>query len=85
LLLKLFCFIPAVQHVPDISANTKWIPNGVTVVGGNEGGMKLNQLSDPWGLYVDDDLTVYIADYWNHRIVEWKYGATNGEVVAGGN
>ncbi|CAF5155550.1 unnamed protein product, partial [Rotaria sp. Silwood1] len=23
--------------------------------------------------------------HWNHRIVEWKSGATNGKVVAGGN
>ncbi|CAF5061781.1 unnamed protein product, partial [Rotaria sp. Silwood1] len=28
---------------------------------------------------------IYIPDYYNHRIVEWKYGATNGKVVAGGN
>ncbi|CAF5065602.1 unnamed protein product, partial [Rotaria sp. Silwood1] len=26
-----------------------------------------------------------VADRWNHRIVEWKSGATNGKVVAGGN
>jgi sugar lactone lactonase YvrE len=37
------------------------------------------------GLYVDDDLTVYVADKQNHRIVEWKSGATSGQVVAGGN
>ncbi|CAF5066295.1 unnamed protein product, partial [Rotaria sp. Silwood1] len=39
----------------------------------------------PSGLYVDDDQTIYIADWGNHRIVEWKSGATNGKVVAGGN
>ncbi|CAF3736618.1 unnamed protein product [Rotaria sp. Silwood1] len=44
-----------------------------------------NQLYCPWGLYVDDDQTLFIADHWNHRIVEWKSGATNGKVVAGGN
>ncbi|CAF5142144.1 unnamed protein product, partial [Rotaria sp. Silwood1] len=43
------------------------------------------QLYCPWGLYVDDDQTLFIADHWNHRIVEWKSGATNGKVVAGGN
>ncbi len=36
-------------------------------------------------MYVDDDQTVYVADYSNHRIVEWKWGATSGQVVAGGN
>ncbi|CAF5030642.1 unnamed protein product, partial [Rotaria sp. Silwood1] len=38
-----------------------------------------------FGLYVDDDQTIYIADRWNHCIVEWKSGATNGKVVAGEN
>jgi sugar lactone lactonase YvrE len=36
-------------------------------------------------LYVDDDQTIYVADWSNHRIVEWKRGATSGQVVAGGN
>ncbi len=33
---------------------------------------------------MDDDQTIYIADCENHRIVEWKHGAINGQVVAGG-
>jgi sugar lactone lactonase YvrE len=37
------------------------------------------------GLYVDDDQTVYVADTSNHRIVEWQWGATSGQVVAGEN
>ncbi|CAF5038205.1 unnamed protein product, partial [Rotaria sp. Silwood1] len=69
----------------DISPNAKWAQNGITVAGGNELGSETNQLSLPWGLYVDNDLTIYVADYGNHRIVEWKSGATNGKVVAGGN
>ena len=36
------------------------------------------------GLFVDDEQTIYIADRDNHRIVEWKSGATNGTVIAGG-
>ncbi|CAF4614916.1 unnamed protein product, partial [Rotaria socialis] len=36
-------------------------------------------------LFVDDDQTVVIGDYWNHRIMQWKNGdTTNGQVVAGG-
>ncbi len=32
---------------------------------------KLNQLSRPQGIYVDDDnQCIYIADYDNHRIVQ---------------
>ncbi len=36
-------------------------------------------------MYVDDDQTIYVADTWNHRIMKWKSGEINGEVVAGGN
>ncbi|CAF3600419.1 unnamed protein product, partial [Rotaria socialis] len=44
-----------------------------------------NQLYLPFGLFVDDDQTVVIADFGNHRIIQWKNGDTrNGQVVAGG-
>ena len=69
----------------DIHPNAKWQQNGLTVAGGNGQGNGINQLSNPWGLYVDDDQTIYVADESNHRIVEWKWGATSGQVVAGGN
>ncbi|CAF3770848.1 unnamed protein product [Rotaria sp. Silwood1] len=69
----------------DIHPNTKWSQNGITVAGGNARGSETNQLYWPYGLYVDDDQTIYVADHDNHRIVEWKSGATNGKVVAGGN
>ena len=36
-------------------------------------------------MFIDDDQTIYVADTYNHRIVEWKSGATNGQVIAGGN
>ncbi|CAF0839716.1 unnamed protein product [Adineta steineri] len=69
-----------------INNNTKWKQHGITIAGGNEEGNQLNQLSSPLGIYVDDEhQTIYITDYFNHRIVEWKYGAKNGQVVAGGN
>jgi sugar lactone lactonase YvrE len=68
-----------------IGANAKWVQNAVTVAGGNGQGNGLNQLSNPYGLYVDDDETLYVADYSNHRIVEWKSGATSCRIVAGRN
>ncbi|CAF3157353.1 unnamed protein product, partial [Rotaria sp. Silwood2] len=69
----------------NIHPNARWQQNGITVAGGNRQGNGINQLSKPLGLYVDDDQTVYVADYGNHRIVEWKWGATSGQVVVGGN
>ena len=64
--------------------NARWSQNGVTVAGGNGYGNATNQLNYPWGLDIDDDnQSIVIADYWNHRIVEWKIGASNGKVIAG--
>ena len=65
--------------------NARWQQNGLNVAGGNGKGNGNNQLSIPCGLYIDDDQTIYIADQFNHRIIEWKWNATSGQVVAGGN
>ncbi|CAF2989015.1 unnamed protein product, partial [Rotaria sp. Silwood2] len=65
--------------------NARWAQNGVTVAGGHGEGNATNQLKTPEGLFVDDDQTIVIADYWNHRIIQWKIGDANGQVVAGGN
>jgi hypothetical protein len=50
--------------------NVKWIQNGLTVAGGNGRGNAPNQLYSPYGVYVDDDQTVYVADYSNRHIIE---------------
>ncbi|CAF2180877.1 unnamed protein product, partial [Rotaria magnacalcarata] len=74
------------SHLVNILANAKWSQNGVTISGGNGRGNATNRLNWPYGLFVDDDQTVVIADTWNNRIMQWKNGDTaNGQVVAGGN
>jgi sugar lactone lactonase YvrE len=69
----------------NIHSNTKWKQNGITIAGGNGQGNGLNQLSHPWGIYVDDDQTIYIADNENDRILAWKCNSENGQVIAVGN
>ncbi|CAF4166070.1 unnamed protein product, partial [Rotaria sordida] len=69
----------------NIPVDARWAQNGVTVAGGHGQGNATNQLYYPHGLFVDDDQTMVIADYRNHRIIQWKMGDTNGKVVAGGN
>jgi sugar lactone lactonase YvrE len=46
-------------------------------VGENGQGNKLNQLTNPLAICIDDDQTIYIADWRNDRIVEWKSNAHN--------
>jgi sugar lactone lactonase YvrE len=71
--------------IPNLNINQTWIQNGTTQAGGHGSSNQLNQLSNPHGVYIDDDQTIYVADRDNHRIVEWKNGAINGQIVAGGN
>ncbi|CAF3717556.1 unnamed protein product [Adineta steineri] len=58
---------------------------GITVAGGNGQGHELNQFNNPWGIFIDNDNSIYIADYWNHRIVKWKLNSNTGENIAGGS
>ncbi|CAF1384143.1 unnamed protein product [Adineta steineri] len=63
----------------------KWKQNAITVAGGNGQGQKLNQLYCPLGIFIDKNKNIFIADSGNHRIVEWKCNAKEGQIVAGGN
>ena len=68
-----------------LPTNARWSQNGVTVAGGNGDDNALSQLWNPHGLDIDDDnQSIVIADFDNHRIVEWKMGTNNGKVIAGG-
>lgn len=56
----------------------------VTVVGNGTAGIGLNQLNGPGGICVTrDGLTLYVADYNNHRVMKWMIGASQGSVIAG--
>ncbi|CAF2984763.1 unnamed protein product [Rotaria sp. Silwood2] len=70
--------------IPNIPIDARWSQNGKTIAGGNGYGDATNQLHWPYGLFIDDDQTMIIADYENDRIVQWKMGDTNGRIVAAG-
>ncbi|CAF3860775.1 unnamed protein product, partial [Rotaria sp. Silwood1] len=63
----------------------KWKQDGVTVAGGNGIGDQLNQLDGPRGIFIANDTTIYIADYFNHRIIQWRPNGRNGQIILGGN
>ncbi|CAF0744304.1 unnamed protein product [Adineta steineri] len=82
-------FITTTADNPTIEVQTKpkydkWKQHGITIVGGNRIGDQLNQLAFPTGAYIDDKKAILIADFQNHRIVEWKYNSNSGQIVAGG-
>ncbi|CAF1237840.1 unnamed protein product [Adineta steineri] len=61
----------------------KWKQNAITVAGGNGQGQQLNQLNRPVGIIIDKKKNIFIADFFNHRIVEWKHNAKEGQIIAG--
>ncbi|CAF0747060.1 unnamed protein product [Adineta steineri] len=63
----------------------KWKQNAITMAGGNGQGQELNQLYGPHGIFIDEKKNIFIADTYNHRIVEWKHNANEAQIIAGGN
>ena len=68
-----------------VTATTVPATSGVTVAGQIFSGSSLDKINFPDGIWVDDAANVYIADYYNNRVVKWAPGASSGVVVAGGN
>lgn len=58
---------------------------GVIVAGGNGVGSRLDQLDGPHFVFVDQEYSVYVSEFYNHRVTKWMSDATQGVVVAGGH
>ena len=41
-------------------------------------------MSSPYGVFVDQQRAVYVADHRNHRVMKWSNGAKEGVIAAGG-
>ncbi len=54
------------------------------MAGGHGTGSGLNQLTGPYGIFVDESGAIYVADSFNQRVVKWNVNASSGELVAGG-
>ncbi|CAF2947281.1 unnamed protein product [Rotaria sp. Silwood2] len=80
-----FSFSLFIAGIPNIPVHATWNQNGEIVAGGNGSGNATNELWSPFGLYIDDDQTIVIADHDNNRIIQRKMGHTDARIVAGGN
>jgi sugar lactone lactonase YvrE len=70
----------------DYSRVVKYYPNnpiGVILAGNSAPGSGADQLSVPYGNFIDANQSLFIADSGNQRVQKWLYGATNGTTVAG--
>ncbi|CAF3838934.1 unnamed protein product [Adineta steineri] len=57
----------------------------ITVAGGNGQGQQLDQFYKPYGIFINNDKSIYIADLWNNRIVKWELNSNTGQIIAGEN
>ncbi|CAF4066724.1 unnamed protein product [Adineta steineri] len=54
-----------------------------TAAGTGISGSSSNQLSYPWGIFVDRNFDLYVADCDNNRIQLFKHGELNGKTIVG--
>jgi len=70
----------------ELKSSLNWQQNATTIAGGNGQGDNLNQFCNPQGIFINDQQqAIYVADFHNDRIVKWKLGEDNGQIVAGEN
>ncbi len=48
--------------------------DGTVVAGGNGQGDRLNQLNNPYNVFVDRDHSIYVSDNKNHSAMKWVKG-----------
>ena len=65
------------KSLDDISSTT------TTVAGNGTQGSSSKLLNGPFGIFVDTNFDLYVADYWNNRIRLFRLGQINGTTVAG--
>lgn len=63
----------------------KWTegePMGSVIAGGNGCGASLTQIHNSYGMFVDNESSIYISDYRYHRVVQWSpTNLTSGVLV----
>jgi sugar lactone lactonase YvrE len=62
----------------------KWSREGIIVAGGQGEGNSSIQLKSPFGIFIDHNDNLYVADFGNSRIQKFESGSTVGKTVAGG-
>ena len=78
----LYCSMDPPNQVFRTSSNN--LTNITVVVAGNgTRGLGPNMLSQPRGIFVDSNFTLFVADCANNRVQRFLFGELNGTTVAG--
>jgi hypothetical protein len=67
------CSSVSVRSLDMPCATASWSSEGKTVIGGTQGNDS-NQLSHPYGLFMDSNNTLFIADSGNNRVMKLDEG-----------
>ena len=78
----LYCSMNSQHKVVKKSLNSN-SSTMITVAGNGSNGSASNMLKYPFGIFVDTNFDLYVADRNNHRIQLFRLGQTNGITVAG--
>ena len=73
------------NKVEKVFLDKKCCSDPILVAGNGSNGMSSMELNHPWGIFVDQDSTLYVAEGHGHRIQKFQQGHLNGEIVAGLN
>ena len=81
---SLYCSQHFQHKVSKISLNADGGNQSALLVAGNGSeGAGAHQLAAPWGIFVDRELNLFVADAENNRIQRFRSGETNGSIVLG--
>ncbi|CAF1327146.1 unnamed protein product, partial [Adineta steineri] len=79
---SLYCSINSEHRVAKVLLDNDH--HTITIVAGtNSSGSKSYQLNGPWGIFIDINFNLYVADAHNNRIQFFRRGELNGTTVAG--
>ena len=78
----LYCSLTWGHRVDSIRLNNT-LSTPTRRAGNGTNGSATNQLNRPWGIFIDIDLNLYVADCGNNRIQRFRPNEDNGVTVAG--
>jgi hypothetical protein len=81
---NIYCSIKNLHQVVTLLLNNGTIIPTIAAGNGNgSAGSLSNMLNSPQGIYVDNNLSLYVADCGNNRIQLFQTGQSNGTTIAG--
>ena len=79
----LYCSVMNQHRVAIRSFNDTSAAIVVTRAGTGAAGLFARQLTQPWGIFVDTNFDLYVADAGNHRIQVFRSGESDGTTIVG--